>query len=204
MAGLYVHIPFCKSRCVYCAFYSTTTSGMAEKYVSALCREMDLRPGYCSPEWQTVYIGGGTPSTLPPDQLQRLFSRINCSHATEITIECNPDDVTPAFASLLASLPVNRVSMGAQTFDDSRLRFLRRRHGAADVSRAVDCLRAAGIDNISVEATTETGISSVVTGNDSQARTDYFTVSGTRINRPTAPGTYIVRTGKDVKKVVLK
>ena len=151
MAGLYVHIPFCKSRCVYCAFYSTTTSGMAEKYVSALCREMDLRTGYCSPEWQTVYIGGGTPSTLPPDQLQRLFSRINCSHATEITIECNPDDVTPAFASLLASLPVNRVSMGAQTFDDSRLRFLRRRHGAADVSRAVDCLRAAGIDNISVD-----------------------------------------------------
>ena len=151
MAGLYVHIPFCKSRCVYCAFYSTTTSGMAEKYVSALCREMDLRTGYCSPEWQTVYIGGGTPSTLPPDQLQRLFSRINCSHATEITIESNPDDVTPAFASLLASLPVNRVSMGAQTFDDSRLRFLRRRHGAADVSRAVDCLRAAGIDNISVD-----------------------------------------------------
>ena len=151
MAGLYVHIPFCKSRCIYCAFYSTTSSGMAEKYVSALCREMELRTGYCNQEWQTVYIGGGTPSTLPPDQLSRLFSHIDCSHATEITIECNPDDVTPDFASLLSSLPVNRVSMGAQTFNDSRLRFLRRRHGAADVKRAVDNLRSAGINNISVD-----------------------------------------------------
>ena len=151
MAGLYVHIPFCKSRCIYCAFYSTTSSDMAEKYVSALCRELDLRSGYCSPEWQTVYLGGGTPSTLSAQQLQRLFSHIDCSHATEVTIECNPDDVTPDFASSLASLPVNRVSMGAQTFDDSRLRFLRRRHSASDVGRAVNTLRSAGIDNISID-----------------------------------------------------
>ena len=151
MAGLYVHIPFCKSRCIYCAFYSTTSSDMAERYVSALCRELDLRSDYCSPEWQTVYLGGGTPSTLSPEQLQRLFSHIDCSHATEITIECNPDDVTPHFASMLASLPINRVSMGAQTFDDSRLHFLRRRHGSDDVRRAVSNLRTAGIDNISID-----------------------------------------------------
>ena len=151
MAGLYVHIPFCKSRCIYCAFYSTTSSDMAEKYVSALCRELDMRSDYCAPKWQTVYLGGGTPSTLSAQQLQRLFSHIDCSHATEVTIECNPDDVTPAFASLLASLPVNRVSMGAQTFDDSRLRFLRRRHSASDVGRAVNTLRSAGIDNISID-----------------------------------------------------
>ena len=151
MAGLYVHIPFCKSRCIYCAFYSTTSAGMEEKYVSALCRELDLRSDYCSSEWQTVYIGGGTPSTLSSEQLQRLFSHIDCSHATEVTIECNPDDVTPSFASLLASLPVNRVSMGAQTFDDSRLGFLRRRHNAAEVVNAVSTLRDAGIDNISID-----------------------------------------------------
>ncbi|MGM9779450.1 MAG: radical SAM family heme chaperone HemW, partial [Prevotella sp.] len=124
---------------------------MAEKYVSALCRELDMRSDYCIPKWQTVYLGGGTPSTLSPQQLQRLFSHIDCSHATEVTIECNPDDVTPAFASLLASLPVNRVSMGAQTFDNSRLRFLRRRHGSDDVRRAVSNLRTAGIDNISID-----------------------------------------------------
>ena len=151
MAGLYVHIPFCKSRCIYCAFYSTTSSDMAERYVSALCRELDLRSDYCSLEWQTVYLGGGTPSTLSSQQLQRLFEHIDCSHATEVTIECNPDDVTPEYASLLASLPVNRVSMGAQTFDGSRLRFLRRRHGADDVKRAVSNLRTAGIDNISID-----------------------------------------------------
>lgn len=151
MAGLYVHIPFCKSRCVYCAFYSTTSHDMAERYVSALCRELDIRAGYCDRKWQTVYLGGGTPSTLTAGQLQRLFSHIDCSHATEVTIECNPDDVTPDFASLLASLPVNRVSMGAQTFDDTRLRFLRRRHSAADVARAVDNLRKAGIGNISID-----------------------------------------------------
>lgn len=151
MAGLYVHIPFCKSRCIYCAFYSTTSSDMAEKYVSALCRELDMRSDYCTHEWQTVYLGGGTPSTLSPQQLQRLFEHIDCSHATEVTIECNPDDVTPEFASLLASLPVNRVSMGAQTFDDSRLRFLRRRHSASDVSKAVNTLRQAGINNISID-----------------------------------------------------
>ena len=124
---------------------------MEEKYVSALCRELDLRSDYCSPEWQTVYIGGGTPSTLSPEQLQRLFSHIDCSHATEVTIECNPDDVTPSFASLLVSLPVNRVSMGAQTFDDTRLGFLRRRHNAAEVVNAVSTLRDAGIDNISID-----------------------------------------------------
>lgn len=151
MAGLYVHIPFCKSRCVYCAFYSTTSHGMAERYVAALCRELDIRSGYCDRKWQTVYLGGGTPSTLSPEQLRRLFSHIDCTNAREVTIECNPDDVTPDFASLLASLPVNRVSMGAQTFDDARLRFLRRRHSAADVSRAVDNLRAAGIKNISID-----------------------------------------------------
>ena len=151
MAGLYVHIPFCKSRCIYCAFYSTTSAGMEEKYVSALCSELDLRSDYCSSEWQTVYIGGGTPSTLSQEQLQRLFSHIDCSHAKEVTIECNPDDITPSFASLLASLPVNRVSMGAQTFDDSRLGFLRRRHNAAEVVNAVSTLRDAGIDNISID-----------------------------------------------------
>lgn len=151
MAGLYVHIPFCKSRCVYCAFYSTTNHEMAERYVSALCHELDIRSDYCDPKWQTVYLGGGTPSTLTHDQLQRLFSHIDCTHSTEITIECNPDDLTPEFATLLSTLPVNRVSMGAQTFDDARLRFLRRRHSAADVSRAVENLRNAGIDNISID-----------------------------------------------------
>ena len=152
MAGIYVHIPFCKSRCIYCGFYSTTRLELRQRYVDALCREMETRGG-CRAD--TVYLGGGTPSQLTPDQLRQLFLYINkvydVSADAEITLECNPDDVTPAFAELLSELPVNRVSMGAQTFSDERLRFLRRRHSAVQVPRAVELLRSAGIRNISVD-----------------------------------------------------
>ena len=110
-----------------------------------------MRRDYYDSRWQTVYVGGGTPSTLSPSQLELLFGAIDCSCSVETTIECNPDDVTDEFASLLRSLPVNRVSMGAQTFNDARLRFLRRRHSAGDVARAVERLRRVGIGNVSVD-----------------------------------------------------
>ena len=151
MAGLYVHIPFCKSRCVYCGFYSTTLDSMRQKYVDALVRELELRKGYCDTRWDTVYLGGGTPSTLDARQLETLFCAIDCSSAREVTMECNPDDVDDTFSEVVAALPVNRVSMGAQTFNADRLRFLRRRHSASDVAKAVDKLRRAGIGNISVD-----------------------------------------------------
>lgn len=152
MAGLYVHIPFCKSRCIYCGFYSTTCLSFAERYVDALCAELEMRRAgdFAAPP-RTIYIGGGTPSALPVALLRRLFSAIDCSEAVEVTVECNPDDVTPDYADALSRLPVNRVSMGAQTFDARRLSFLRRRHGAADVSRAVGNLRRAGIGNVSID-----------------------------------------------------
>ncbi|MDO4159296.1 MAG: radical SAM family heme chaperone HemW [Prevotellaceae bacterium] len=155
MPALYIHIPFCKSRCIYCGFYSTTREELRSRYVDALCREMELRRGYVSGDINTVYLGGGTPSQLSADELQRLFSYIykvySVDPGAEVTIECNPDDITPSYASLLQSLPVNRVSMGAQTFSDERLRFLHRRHNAQEVSRAVEILRKAGIGNISVD-----------------------------------------------------
>lgn len=151
MAGLYIHIPFCESRCIYCGFYSTTLPALRPRYVEALLRELELRRGEQQGPWRTVYLGGGTPSQLEPSQLERLFEAIDISEAVEVTMECNPDDLTDDFCRLLASLPVNRVSMGAQTFSDERLRFLRRRHCAADVQKAVERLRRAGIDNISVD-----------------------------------------------------
>lgn len=151
MPGLYVHIPFCKSRCIYCGFYSTTASSAARRYVDDLCREIELRKGYLGEPPTTIYIGGGTPSQLPAGLLGRLFGGIDTSKAEEVTVECNPDDVTPGLAEALASMPVNRVSMGAQTFDDGRLRFIRRRHDAAEVAAAVACLRKAGISNISID-----------------------------------------------------
>ena len=148
MCGLYVHIPFCKSRCAYCAFYSSTLLHLADKYVDALCKELTLRGPH---NWSSVYIGGGTPSCLSHNQLKRLFQHIDCSSAAEVTIECNPDDVSPDFAQLLASLPVNRVSMGIQTFNNQLLQFLHRRHNAQQARKAVTLLRHAGFRNISVD-----------------------------------------------------
>ena len=152
MAGLYVHIPFCKSRCVYCGFYSTTLLSHRQAYVDALCKEMLLRD---KPPIDTIYIGGGTPSQLDAGQLRQLFDAITDCYAiakdAEITMECNPDDVDIAFATTLASLPVNRVSMGIQTFDDQRLRLLCRRHTSSQAIEAVRHLREVGISNISID-----------------------------------------------------
>ena len=162
MTGLYIHIPFCKSRCIYCGFYSTTAEQMKQAYVDAVCHEMELRDAIYEKEGKdvgktlaTVYLGGGTPSQLSPTQLQQLFDAIarhyDVNDDAEITIECNPDDVTEAFAELLQSLPVNRVSMGAQTFDDDRLQFIHRRHTSEQVTTAIQRLREKGIHNISVD-----------------------------------------------------
>ena len=185
MAGLYIHIPFCKSRCIYCGFYSTTHLDLRQRYVDALCREMmlrgertevrgqksegrdqraegrDQRAEGRSERIETVYLGGGTPSQLTTEQLRQLFIYINKVYGLdhtdhtepprEVTIEMNPDDVTVEYAAVLQQLPINRVSLGAQTFDDERLRFLHRRHTAAQVSRAVSILRSAGIRNISID-----------------------------------------------------
>jgi len=149
-AGLYVHIPFCASRCVYCGFYSTTSLSLRQRYVDALCREMRMLT--FKPKISTVYLGGGTPSQLTHEELNRLFTYIynvyDVASDAEVTMECNPDDI---HAGMFNGLPVNRVSMGAQTFSDARLRFLRRRHTAKEVDRAVDTLRHDGIGNISID-----------------------------------------------------
>lgn len=161
--GLYIHIPFCESRCIYCGFYSTTSLALRDIYIDALCREMELRP-LSSPQDETnnlstIYLGGGTPSQLTSAQLHRLFEGIECAYGNidlsspnaEITMECNPDDITEDFCHTLQQLPVNRISMGAQTFNDSRLKFLHRRHNANEVTTAIQRLRNIGIHNISID-----------------------------------------------------
>ena len=160
MAGLYVHIPFCSSRCVYCGFYSTTGLALRERYVDALCQEIKMRSLPTTPPQKegslgTIYLGGGTPSQLTIPQLRRIFDAIyiynKVENDAEVTIEVNPDDVTPELAAALQQLPINRVSMGAQTFNDERLHFLRRRHSSAQVHQAVATLRQAGFQNISID-----------------------------------------------------
>ena len=134
---------------MYCGFYSTTSLSLQRRYVEALCREYELRRNSMPCPPTTIYIGGGTPSCLPLPYLEHLFSVLGS--ASEVTMECNPDDVTEGFAQSLRQLAVNRVSMGAQTFCDERLRFIGRRHTAAQVSVAVERLRHAGIGNISID-----------------------------------------------------
>lgn len=155
MAGIYIHIPFCKSRCIYCGFYSTTLLDLRKKYINAVCREMELRKNYIREPFSTIYLGGGTPSLLDEAELTQLFLYINnvydVDRNAEITMECNPDDITPEFTNMLSRLPINRVSMGAQTFTDSRLRLLHRRHNSDEVKHAVKLLREAGIKNISID-----------------------------------------------------
>ena len=151
MAGLYVHIPFCSSRCVYCGFYSTTGLELRERYVEAVCKEIETR----GERVNTIYLGGGTPSQLSIEQLKRFFDAAyiynKVENDAEVTIEVNPDDVNKEFAEALRQLPVNRISMGAQTFSNERLRFLHRRHHAEQVPAAVETLRLAGFSNISID-----------------------------------------------------
>lgn len=159
MAGLYIHIPFCASRCIYCGFYSTTKTNLQDRYVDAMCKEMELRCNELvstNRNISTIYIGGGTPSQLSITNIAKIFTQVHSvwGHrvdAEEVTIECNPDDITDEFAQAISQLPINRVSMGAQTFNDDRLKFLHRRHCANEVKTAVSRLQKYGIKNISID-----------------------------------------------------
>lgn len=156
MAGLYVHIPFCRTRCVYCAFHSGTDLSLCRRYVDALTTELRMRREYLSGDTvSTVYLGGGTPSTLSVGELRRLLEAVQQNFEVapdaEITIECNPDDLTEPIVAQLAELPFNRVSLGVQSFDDAELTFLHRRHTAAQAVEAVRLLQHHGFDNISID-----------------------------------------------------
>lgn len=157
MASIYVHIPFCQSRCIYCDFFSTTNIPMQQRYVERLGQELLCR----REEWplhartSSIYIGGGTPSTLPHKLIQRILDDICRLYPidanAEITIEANPDDVTPEWIKALRQTPVNRISMGVQTFNDETLRIIRRRHTAEQATRAVRLLQDAGYQNLSID-----------------------------------------------------
>lgn len=150
MAGLYIHIPFCHSKCAYCDFYSMPRTEQGEEYVEALRKEYLARIDEVGVP-DTIYIGGGTPSSLPIALLERIFTWIPTDKAREITMEVNPEDVTADFARWLATSPVNRVSMGVQSLNDSELAAIGRHHTAHEAIDAYHRLRAAGISNISLD-----------------------------------------------------
>ncbi len=157
MAGLYIHIPFCESKCIYCDFYSMANNNhLIDKYINALLVEAVLRKNELNSETlTTVYLGGGTPSLLSITQLSKILNGLkkvfDFSEVEEFTIEVNPDDVTAYYIQQAKSLGINRVSMGVQSFSDEDLRFMNRRHTAKQATDAIHIIKKAGIDNISID-----------------------------------------------------
>lgn len=152
MAGIYVHIPFCHAKCAYCDFYSLGSRRRADDFVAAAVREVPARLGEIAGQpVDTVYFGGGTPSSLSERQLAAILEVMPLADARELTIEVNPEDVTAANAEAWRSLGFNRVSMGVQSLCDAELRAVGRRHSAAGAVGDVETLRQAGFSNISLD-----------------------------------------------------
>lgn len=153
MAGLYIHIPYCHSKCIYCDFYSTPHRDTHDDYVSSLLTEYDLRYSEIKEKWTTIYIGGGTPSVIPMPALNRLIDgikeRIDASCIEEWTIEANPEDVTGLWVQNVVSRGISRVSLGIQSFNDKELAFVKRVHSASKAIDAIELLRENGISEIS-------------------------------------------------------
>ena len=156
MAGIYVHIPFCRAKCFYCGFYSVASLQWREDYAEALCREMDLRADYLpGKEVATLYFGGGTPSCLEEAALKKIVSHIHkrwkLEEGAECTIEVNPEDVVPDKVGLWKDLGFNRLSIGVQSFEDRVLERIHRRHTGEQAMQAVLQAKRAGFSNINMD-----------------------------------------------------
>ena len=156
MAGIYIHVPFCRSFCKYCDFYSITDESPKIDFVEAIIREAELRSGYLEGEpVETIYFGGGTPSLLTMIQLKSILdtirTKMKVSGDPEITVEVNPDDVAEGYFASLKGIGVNRISLGVQSWDDKRLKYLGRRHNAAQSAEALGLVFSEGIKNVSVD-----------------------------------------------------
>ena len=156
---IYVHVPFCRSFCTYCDFYSEIAAeGCFKAYVDDVCAEIRARKDEMDDDPKTLYFGGGTPSVLPLSSLTRILLALeDAGHGgpwREFTLEVNPDDIVekgPAYAASLLALGVNRISIGVQSFDDGMLRWMNRRHDAARAAEAFRIVREAGFDNVSID-----------------------------------------------------
>ncbi|MDD5507502.1 MAG: radical SAM family heme chaperone HemW [Bacteroidales bacterium] len=156
MPGIYIHVPFCRRKCHYCNFYSMTLLQYRKDYREGLLKEIRLRKGYLSQQpVQTIYFGGGTPSLLVLDDLEKIFDALNGSFQVagdaEITLEANPDDLTEGYLDGLRHLPVNRLSIGIQSFCTEDLHFLNRIHSSQQAVASLHLARRKGFDNLSID-----------------------------------------------------
>jgi len=156
MAGLYVHIPFCRTKCHYCDFCKSLDTGMVDSFIEAISKEIDLQRDYLEGESiETIYFGGGTPSLLDSRKvriiIERLRSGFAVSEGCEITIEVNPDDVVKYYFDGLKREGINRLSIGIQSWEERILKMLNRRHNAEQAERAVEDAIKSGFENINVD-----------------------------------------------------
>ncbi len=156
MAGIYIHIPFCKKRCTYCDFYTEVAPKLIPTLVDNIIKELEIRRDYLQNEpIHTIYFGGGTPSILKIDQFSKIFDVIYSTYPVdkdaEVTFEANPDDLTVEFFNSIHSLPFNRISIGIQSFNDEDLKRVNRRHSAKQAIEAVKNSQNAGFNNISID-----------------------------------------------------
>ncbi len=150
--GVYVHIPFCSKRCDYCAFATwTDRHHLIDQYLAALTLDIDRHVSAGLPVADTIFVGGGTPTLVSPVALADVIAAIPRTPDAEVTVECNPDDVTPEMMRAYAAAGVNRVSIGVQSMVPQVLLSLGRTHVPANVDRAVDCVRAAGIPTLNLD-----------------------------------------------------
>lgn len=156
MAGIYIHIPFCRSKCFYCGFYSIASLQLKKEYIEALCREVELRKNYLSGvPVSTLYFGGGTPSCLEEDELEAIVACVcrhgNLSDDLEFSLEMNPEDAQNSKLLAFRNLGVNRLTIGVQSFNDDVLKRINRTHSALQALKAVEAAKRCGFDNIGID-----------------------------------------------------
>ncbi len=156
MAGIYIHIPFCRKACHYCDFHFSTQHDTIDQMVEAIDKELVIRKHYLKGEKiETIYFGGGTPSLLSEKQLAAIFETLYHEYdiylAVEVTLESNPDDITPAFCNMWKKLGINRLSIGIQSFREEDLQWMNRAHTAEQARRCVGYAQEAGFSNITID-----------------------------------------------------
>jgi len=155
MAGIYIHIPYCKQACYYCNFHFSTSLNTIDAMVEAIVSELELREGYITGDIDSIYFGGGTPSLIGRNAIAAILDRISnlykVNSTTEITLEANPEDISQTKAVAFKSLGINRISLGIQSFDDKILLDLNRVHSAKQGRKAIEILQQNGFENISVD-----------------------------------------------------
>ena len=156
MAGIYIHIPFCNSKCAYCGFYSIASQKQKSAFLEALHTEIALRTDYLNgEEIGTIYFGGGTPSVLSVEEikgiLESVFRHYKVNPAAEITLEANPDTLSQDYLQGLRKLSINRLSIGIQSFFDDDLKYLSRRHDSNHARQCINWAKQAGFDNLTID-----------------------------------------------------